>query len=80
MELLRAISDPTRLCILKRLEKGELCACKLPCLTCASQPNVSKHLRLLREAGLVMIRKDGRNRMYSLTKKARKILADVSKW
>ena len=74
------MADETRLAILNALNRGELCACKLPKLTGRSQPNVSKHLRVLLGADLATVRKDGRNRLYSLSKRGRKVLSDVSKW
>jgi len=80
MDILRAVADEARLSILRHLEAGELCACKLPGLTGKSQPNVSKHLRILLEAGLVTVREDGRKRLYSLSKKGRKVLSDVAAW
>lgn len=80
MDILRAVAEETRLEILKQLERGEVCACKLPQLTGKSQPNVSKHLRILHEAGLVTVRKEGRRRLYSLSKRGREVLSDLSKW
>jgi len=80
VDILRAVADETRFAILKELERGEVCACKLPKLTGRSQPNVSKHLRILHEAGLVTVREDGRKRLYSLSKRGRKVLSDVSIW
>lgn len=64
--VLSALSDPTRQALLERLRErphsvGEL-AQRLP----VSQPAVSQHLRVLREAGLVTLRKDGARRIYSL--------------
>jgi len=80
MDILCAVADETRLAILNALKKSELCACKLPALTGNSQPNVSKHLRILHECGLVAVREDGTKRIYSLTGKGRRVLSDVSKW
>lgn len=80
MKILRAVADETRFAILEKLEKGELCACVLPKMTGNSQPNVSKHLRILLQAGLVTVREDGRKRLYSLSRKGRKVLSDVSAW
>jgi DNA-binding transcriptional ArsR family regulator len=80
MDVLRAVADDTRLAILKQLGRGELCACKLPKLTGRSQPNVSKHLRVLLEAGLITVREEGTKRLYSLSKRGRKVLSDVSAW
>jgi len=80
MDILRAVADETRLAILKQLKGGEVCACKLPGLTGESQPNVSKHLRILHEAGLVTVREDGTKRLYSLSDKGGRVLSDISRW
>ncbi len=80
MDILRAVADETRFAILKELRKGEICACKLPDLTGKSQPNVSKHLRILHWAGLVTVREDGRKRLYSLSTKGKRVLLDISRW
>ena len=58
--LFSALSDPTRLRLLLALRDGELCACQLIGLVGLAPSTVSKHLALLREAGLVAARKDGR--------------------
>lgn len=58
--LFAALSDPTRLRLLLALRGGELCACQLIALVGLAPSTVSKHLTLLREAGLVATRKDGR--------------------
>jgi len=77
---LAAVSDGTRLKMLRLLARGELCACVLPKHVGTSQPAVSQHLKVLREAGLVRMRKDGKKRIYSISEKGRKVLADVSSW
>jgi ArsR family transcriptional regulator len=77
---LAAVSDATRLKMLCLLVGCEKCACVLPRHVGTSQPAVSQHLKVLREAGLVRMRKDGKKRIYSMTEKGRKILADVSSW
>lgn len=76
--ILKAVADDTRYNILKRLQKGEVCACELPARVGKSQPAVSQHLKVLREAGLVGMRKDGVRRLYSLSGKGKKVLKDVS--
>lgn len=77
--ILKAVSDPTRLSLLQRIAKGEVCACKLKCGK-VSQPAVSQHLSTLLCAGLVKVRNAGSKRFYSITHKARKILDDISEW
>lgn len=61
-----AVSEPNRRVILELLREGERPAGDLVELTGLSQPGVSKHLKLLREAGLVSVRPDGQRRLYRL--------------
>lgn len=56
----KALSDETRLRILKLLEKGELCVCDIVAALGLIQPKVSFHLSALKEAGLVKDRKEGK--------------------
>ena len=67
--LFAALSDPTRLRLLLALRGGELCACQLIGLVGLAPSTVSKHLALLRDAGLVAARKDGRWVHYRLEKR-----------
>jgi DNA-binding transcriptional ArsR family regulator len=62
----RAISDPTRRRILDLLAHGEQSVGWLVARFPFSQPAVSQHLRVLREAGLVRVRRQGRLRLYSI--------------
>lgn len=55
-----AVSDPHRLRMLMALREGELCVCQLTALTGLAASTVSKHLSILRDAGLVESRKAGR--------------------
>ena len=55
-----ALSDENRLRMLLALRHGELCVCQLIELTSLSPSTVSKHLSILRDAGLLDSRKDGR--------------------
>jgi len=80
MKVLAAVSDATRLKMLRLLARGELCACVLPKHVGTSQPAVSQHLKVLREAGLVCMRKEGKKRIYSISKKGKKIISDISTW
>ncbi|HSB52527.1 MAG TPA: metalloregulator ArsR/SmtB family transcription factor, partial [Dissulfurispiraceae bacterium] len=56
----KALSDETRLRILKLLEHGELCVCDIFSALDMVQPKVSFHLGVLKEAGLIRDRKEGR--------------------
>ncbi len=72
-----AIAEPTRRAILDLLRRGELPAGDLVAATGLSQPGVSKHLKLLREAGLVSVRPDGQRRLYRLEPQK---LAELDSW
>ena len=61
-----ALSDETRLAIVKRLAGGERCVCDLQDLLDAAQSRLSYHLKTLKDAGLISDRKDGRWVHYSL--------------
>jgi ArsR family transcriptional regulator len=55
----KALAHPSRLLMLDALSQGELCVCDLTSLVGADQSTVSKHLAVLREAGLIEMRKQG---------------------
>jgi ArsR family transcriptional regulator, arsenate/arsenite/antimonite-responsive transcriptional repressor len=64
--LFRALSDPRRLRILDLLRAGEQCVCDLQAALDCGQSLLSFHLKTLRDAGLVAMRKDGRWSHYRL--------------
>jgi len=65
-QIFRSLSDPTRRALFERLcQEGDLTVGALTAAAGVSQPAVSKHLRLLKEAGLVLDRQDGRQTSYS---------------
>ena len=66
MNALAALADPTRLRIVELLADGERSAGALASHFDAARPGVSRHLRVLREHGLVRARNEGRRRLYSL--------------
>jgi ArsR family transcriptional regulator len=65
-ELSRATSDPTRAAVLELLRFGERCVCDLQSDLDVAQSRLSFHLRVLRDAGLVIDRKEGRWSYYAL--------------
>jgi len=73
--LFHALSDETRLSILERLRRGERCVCELTDALDAAQSRLSFHLRVLKEAGLVTDRREGRWMYYTLNAEK---LADVA--
>jgi DNA-binding transcriptional ArsR family regulator len=66
MEALAALADPTRRQIVDLLAAGEVAAGELAGHFAVSRPAVSRHLRVLREAGLVTVRAEGQRRVYAL--------------
>src|SRR6202158_4119643 len=70
IELFHALSDETRLEIIELLRKGERCVCELTDTLDAAQSRLSFHLRVLKEAGSVRDRKDGRWVYYELDREA----------
>lgn len=66
LNIFKALSDETRLRILKLLENGELCVCDIVAALNISQPHVSFHLGILKEAGFIKDRKEGRWIHYSI--------------
>jgi len=69
-----ALSDETRLAVLDMLRDGERCVCELTGALGAAQSRLSFHLKVLKDAGLVTDRKEGRWSYYAIRPEA---LADV---
>ena len=67
----KAISDPTRIRMLKLLEGGKLCVCEIMEVLDLVQSTASKHLNILKMAGLVESRKNGTWSYYRLAEKVR---------
>ena len=74
---LQALSEPHRMAILSMLADGERPAGDFVDALPIAQPTVSKHLSVLREAGLVTVRKDAQRRLYSLNPAP---LKDLDMW
>jgi DNA-binding transcriptional ArsR family regulator len=66
VEAIAALADPTRRALVALLAEGELPAGALAGRFPVSRPAISRHLRVLREAGLVTSRTQGRRRLYAL--------------
>ena len=58
--VMKSVADPTRVRILKLLEGGEMCVCQIIAVLELGQSTISKHLFLLKVAGLVRERRDGK--------------------
>jgi DNA-binding transcriptional ArsR family regulator len=69
-DILKAMADPCRLKILLLLREGELCACEIMIGLDRPQSTTSHHLSILKDAGLIMERKDGRWSRYRLSEGA----------
>lgn len=77
MNPFEALAEPNRRRILDVLRDGERPAGDLVDALAISQPGVSKHLKLLREAGLVRMRAEGQRRLYSVEARG---LAELDTW
>lgn len=77
MNALETLADPTRRRIVELLVEGERSAGELASHFSTSRPAVSRHLRVLREAGLVATREVGQRRLYSLDPAP---LAELDAW
>lgn len=66
VKFFKALADGTRLTILSYLLKNSYCACDFTPLTEKDQTTVSKHLKVLAEAGILKYEKRGRNVIYSI--------------
>ncbi|TCO19081.1 DNA-binding transcriptional ArsR family regulator [Kribbella steppae] len=75
--VLRALADESRRTVLEALANGEATAGELAALLPIARPGVSRHLRVLREAGLVEVREQAQRRIYSLRPQP---LAEVDEW
>ena len=74
---LKALADPSRRTVVERLARGPVTAGELADLLPIARPGVSRHLRVLREAGLVEVRADAQRRVYSLRAEP---LAEIDEW
>jgi len=72
----RSLGDPTRLALALALAHGdELCVCDLAWIAQRAQNLVSHHMKVLKAAGIVRSRKEGKMTMYSLTERGAALLA-----
>ena len=75
--VLHALSDPSRRTVLEALKDGPVSAGELATMLPIARPGVSRHLRVLREAGLVDVRHEAQFRLYSLKAEP---LAELDSW
>lgn len=76
--LFHALSDETRLAVLEMLRGGERCVCDLQDALGAAQSRLSFHLRVLKDAGLVSDRREGRWSYYALVPAALSEVHDLA--
>jgi ArsR family transcriptional regulator len=67
IKVMKALSDPNRVKVIKMLQHKTMCVCEIQKVLQVSQPAVSKHMKILENAGLVSFRKDGLWVNYHLT-------------
>jgi ArsR family transcriptional regulator len=77
VSLFHALSDETRLEIMERLKDGEQCVCDLTDALKTGQSRLSFHLKVLKDAGLITDRPEGRWTYYSLNREVLKELEEV---
>lgn len=85
IRVMKALSDPNRVRVIKMLGSKQLCVCELRDLIGLAQSTVSKHMKVLEEAGLVDYHKEGSWIIYRLTKGeesdyARVMLKNLEGW
>jgi DNA-binding transcriptional ArsR family regulator len=76
-EVLQALADPSRRTVLEILRSHPATAGELAAALPIARPGVSRHLRVLREVGLVDVRQEAQRRIYTLRPEA---LAEVDQW
>jgi ArsR family transcriptional regulator len=64
---MKALSDPNRVKVVKMLQQKEMCVCEIQMALGVAQPTVSKHMKVLEDAGLVRSKKEGLWVNYSLS-------------
>ena len=74
---LRALADDSRRTMLETLAEGPATVGELAALLPIARPGVSRHLRVLREAGLVEVRQEAQRRVYALRPQP---LAEINAW
>ncbi len=81
LSIVKALDNENRLRVLLSLQAGEVCLCQLIEILELAPSTVSKHVDLLRQAGLVEVRKEGRWRYYRLAgKDAAPVVREAIRW
>jgi DNA-binding transcriptional ArsR family regulator len=79
VEIFKALADPTRLKILECIKNDEKCICEVIPYTGKSQPNVSQHLKVLKNAGIIEERKEGTRIMLKISNREIYKIIDLAK-
>ena len=79
-DVFRAVSDPTRRAVLELLKVRDHTVSELAAPFDMTQPAISQHLRVLRDAGLVDVRTEGRHRVYALAPEPLQQVYDWAKY
>lgn len=83
-QVFKAVADRNRLRILKLLENKRMCVCELAFVLGIKQPSVSRHLKKLKEAGLIDNEQDGKWTNYTINRNgnpfAGEVLSQLRKW
>ena len=74
LQLAKALSDETRLRVVRALRQGELCVCELCDTLGVTQSTLSTHLQIIRDAGLVTVRRKGKWNYYALAPASARLL------
>ena len=85
IRVMKALSEPNRVRVVKLLQEGELCVCEIKEVLGLAQSTVSKHMKILEDAGLVDRKRQGTWMIYSLatgsdSAYAKTMLTNVSHW
>lgn len=76
-ELFKALCDENRIKILKLLQSGEKCACRLNEEISVTQPTMSHHMKVLCDSGIVVGRKEGKWMHYSISQEGAKAAVEI---
>ena len=77
IRVMKALADPNRVRVLKLLQQGELCVCEIQKILGLAQSTVSKHMKLLEDAGLVDRKRQGTWILYSLAENSESEYAET---
>lgn len=80
IDITKALSDPNRIRALMMLAGGELCVCQIIEMLGLAPSTVSKHMSILRQAGLVQTRKEARWIYYRLTGRSGPMAHEITGW